>query len=340
MKKNNNRLRWSIILALFFAVTLTVQAAGVTVDSFTSGEQNLLVRCTIAPECVADPVGPSVSSVTPAAIGGERDAKLNWVFGTRNNVATLDVNPSSGHLIFQQDALAKARAEVVWDGPDGNPLAIDTSGLGADLVDGTNSGLELTVYSSLVSNTPDIVLTVTLYAGDTSASQNINISDSITPPGRSFFLPFTAFPTIDPTDVGAISLVIAPGTKGDDITISSLTAVPSTDWGDLPEAYAAITVGINGARHTVGNRFLGQVIDRDAGGQPNPLAQGDDSGILALDDEDGIVVPSGPSNTFGDGSAEMVYTVSGASGCLVGWIDWNDERILLMPRYLGEPANW
>ncbi|MCP4359613.1 MAG: hypothetical protein GY796_16520 [Chloroflexi bacterium] len=111
--------------------------------------------------------------------------------------------------------------------------------------------------------------------------------------------------------------------------IESLTFLPELDFGDLPASYSTTLSG-NGAYHTLDNSlYLGNGIDAEADGNPAAAADGDDNANTAGSpdanpDEDGIVVPSGSANTFGDGSGDIQVTVSGA-GCLIGWFDWDQS---------------
>lgn len=102
------------------------------------------------------------------------------------------------------------------------------------------------------------------------------------------------------------------------------------DFGDLPDQYST-TLANNGARHRLSNLYLGSGVDSDSNGQPCPVCGRDDNNTDSLpagiDDEDGIVRTPGvdwqagaASNGFG-GSVDVI--VSGGSGVLHGWIDWN-----------------
>jgi hypothetical protein len=92
------------------------------------------------------------------------------------------------------------------------------------------------------------------------------------------------------------------------------------DYGDAPLPYPTI-LALNGARHTPGGPFLGNVApDLEGDGQPNNGANGDDVNG-ASDDEDGVTVLL---NAAG-GQAIAQVVVGGANGFLDGWIDFNQD---------------
>ncbi|MBN2474624.1 MAG: hypothetical protein JXB62_08445 [Pirellulales bacterium] len=97
-----------------------------------------------------------------------------------------------------------------------------------------------------------------------------------------------------------------------------------TDWGDAPDhglaaRYPTLRVH-DGARHVIDPELrLGQSIDHEPDGQPDPFATGDDND--GNDDEDGIVAAT-PLVT---GEAAQVTVVATGSGLLQGWIDFNQD---------------
>ena len=97
------------------------------------------------------------------------------------------------------------------------------------------------------------------------------------------------------------------------------------DFGDLNNAYGITLQSDNGARHKVSGLVLGQLIDRELDGQPNSNATGDD--LNNLDDEEGVL--RRPKEAWTPGaSVHISVTVSGGSGYLVGWFDWDESRTL------------
>lgn len=97
------------------------------------------------------------------------------------------------------------------------------------------------------------------------------------------------------------------------------------DFGDLNNAYGITLKSDNGASHKVSGLVLGQLIDRELDGQPNTNATGDD--LNNLDDEDGVL--RRPKEVWKAGATVHIsVTVSGGSGYLVGWFDWDESRTL------------
>ncbi len=98
--------------------------------------------------------------------------------------------------------------------------------------------------------------------------------------------------------------------------------VSGVDFGDLPDSYGTLITS-DGARHTSGSLYLGAAFDSDPDGNPTLDATGDDTGDGG-DDEDGVIRDPltlwQPSNTV-----NITVTVSGDSGYLVGWFDWNND---------------
>ena len=96
------------------------------------------------------------------------------------------------------------------------------------------------------------------------------------------------------------------------------------DLGDLPATYPITTLADDGARHSIGNLFLGPTVDRESDGQPNASALGDD---ISGDDDDGVSPTTGFVWTVGnpeDGhGGRLDIFVTGGPGCLSGWIDWS-----------------
>jgi choice-of-anchor A domain-containing protein len=89
------------------------------------------------------------------------------------------------------------------------------------------------------------------------------------------------------------------------------------DFGDLPNSYS-VKLLENGARHEIGNLYLGNTVDAEADGQPSPSAEGDTVG------DDGIVTnPESWSSNVPNGG--LLSTVASGLGCLNGWIDWNQD---------------
>lgn len=93
------------------------------------------------------------------------------------------------------------------------------------------------------------------------------------------------------------------------------------DFGDSPAPYPTLR-SMDGAHHSPGRLWLGYGSpDRDADGQPDAAAGGDDNGVL--DDEDALTLPAG-ALVLGDPNTIGVH-VEGAPGVLDAWIDYNRD---------------
>jgi len=92
------------------------------------------------------------------------------------------------------------------------------------------------------------------------------------------------------------------------------------DFGDLPDSYGTRLMS-EGARHTIGNLYMGTAPDADGDSLPNATATGDDG--RGASDEDGVSMAGWgiqPGETF-----EITIAVSGSNGYLVGFFDWNGD---------------
>lgn len=88
----------------------------------------------------------------------------------------------------------------------------------------------------------------------------------------------------------------------------------SVDYGDLPDPAFRTLLTQDGARHRLwGTLMLGNSVTAEANGKPSPAAN--------LDNDDGVILPALRVGT--DATASV--TVSGGSGFLDGWIDFNQD---------------
>jgi hypothetical protein len=96
--------------------------------------------------------------------------------------------------------------------------------------------------------------------------------------------------------------------------------IEELDFGDLPDGpYPTLLVN-NGPRHVVGPLYLGNQIDGEVDGQPDPGALGDDN--ANLDDEDGVAFVGG---LFPGEITYVSVKASQGNGLLQGWIDFNSD---------------
>lgn len=97
------------------------------------------------------------------------------------------------------------------------------------------------------------------------------------------------------------------------------------DFGDAPDPAYPTLLANDGARHLIPAApiyYLGATApDLDPDGQPTAAVDGDDAS--GVDDEDGVVVPSGAPLVRGDASAALVVNCSTAGGFLNAWLDFD-----------------
>ena len=90
------------------------------------------------------------------------------------------------------------------------------------------------------------------------------------------------------------------------------------DWGDAPDPTYPTLFMNDGARHIIDyTLFLGNSIDPDPDGQPDPNALGDD--IDGNGDEDGVLFPS----SLIPGQSATVIVTASATGFFNGWVDFD-----------------
>jgi len=93
------------------------------------------------------------------------------------------------------------------------------------------------------------------------------------------------------------------------------------DYGDLPSAYSLTLKADNGACHVSSTLYLGASVDVETDGQESPDAAGDDDNG---DDEDGVIVNGNWQEGVCGGAIDV--SITGGSGYLSGWIDWNNDN--------------
>ena len=102
------------------------------------------------------------------------------------------------------------------------------------------------------------------------------------------------------------------------------TPVATRDWGDLPNSYKT-TADVDGPRHSYNGQILGLLWDREADGQEEATANGDDNAYL--DDEDGVVNPLNYAS-WEAGTGGFIVTVStdpnAVNACLNAWMDFSN----------------
>lgn len=115
-----------------------------------------------------------------------------------------------------------------------------------------------------------------------------------------------------------------------DLAFAITGRTAAIDWGDAPDGPYPTLNASGGANHTIVQGFcLGNLIDGEADGQPNPIATGDD--ISNQPDEDGLVIlpPLVPGQNVTIG-VFLTDTV-GYPAFLDAWIDFNADGSWLTP---------
>ena len=119
--------------------------------------------------------------------------------------------------------------------------------------------------------------------------------------------------------------------------ILSIEEIPEgIDFGDAPENTGnplsfPTTLAQNGAAHSIDpSIYLGQKIDGEPDGQPEPAALGDDQDLLYPsfgDDEDGVEMPA----YIYQGTEVNITITASTDGYLDAWIDFNQDQAWLNP---------
>ena len=258
------------------------------------------------------------SSVTGTdMVGGGRDILVSRTAGGGTVVG--DVNTSvANSFSLSIGASTQGTALIQWDGIDGS-CALNPTGLGGISLN-PDDGLAVYVREVDLNG----ALTMRVYTNGTSFSTfSYVIPTSIAAPGQTLYFPFELFTPsgggANFANVGAIELLV-DGTlvSSLDVTIDFVNSDLTRDFGDLPAGYGITNFSENGARHTLGDVYLGAAVDADPDGQTDPLANGDtnDNGIGRI-----------MSDNWGDGSAQITANINAPIyACLIGWIDWNGNN--------------
>ncbi len=175
-----------------------------------------------------------------------------------------------------------------------------------------NSQLQIKLYDGAWNGSGNLIDTADDGSGAPAAGDNANKYSMmrVTPPGDGVLASnwFTADKALG-WDAAATEL----GTPG--FSNSGL------DFGDLPANYDLTSLANDGARHNIEDLFLGAKIDYEADGQESADADGDDGNDT--NDEDGVTVNGVWHNGINGGAIDV--TITGGSGYLSGWIDWDNN---------------
>lgn len=341
------RFRRFALLALMVGITLlfvpqnakSVDAAGLVIDHF------LGTLTVTAQNGFTNPNSGTLADAS--AIEGVRD-----IFAQVTNAGATPLLAQSNVPLGQFSASwgsgDTGNVIVQWDGTAGYTVAPGSFSVPQNLTLTGNNGIGVV----FTSNDNAIPMTIRLY-GTASANciqkklftPDNNLSTTDVP--KIVFFPFSTFTTtcpgfgsgVSPTAVSAIELVLESGTtQNTDLTIEFVEA-GSADFGDAPNTYFTNNltmfgpVGVAGPAHYIpnlGGVRLGSIVDTETNGQPTGWASGDDQNPLGNpDDEDGVAPVNnsctGGNNNWSPGqTCSLNVTVSGDTGCLFGWIDWDN----------------
>jgi hypothetical protein len=326
-----------VVLALTLTVAGIVLAANQSIDTFNTGLISLLVFQS-DPSDPGDVAWDYSSAVSAAALGGDREATIQWVGGTGASASIQTDVVNSNRLAYAAGGGITAIGTVRWDGTGGtadvNDCNLNNIDLRATGSTPENNGFHLEV----VDDDWPVDMVIRIYSGATCTSMAeavVHLPGGIAIPDHvDFFVPYNTFTTVsgtpDFTAVRAIELVIdGTVTAATDVSVDFLDADWYREYGDLPNTYGA---GIVNAFQVPQGLRLGRNVDVESVSQPDVSAgtatTGDDRTNLAgeVDDEDGVLRPNITKWTPG-GTAGLTVTVNGCAGTcyLNGWVDFLDN---------------
>jgi Tol biopolymer transport system component len=223
----------------------------------------------------------------------------------------------------------------------------------ADIVFDTNAPLATNVFSNTIDSSAPASLVAALpavvdrthftvnWAGDDGAGVGIATYDVYVSEDGGPFTPFilgtantsSPFHGQDGVTYGFFSVATdhlgyrqpVPG-----LAQATTRVVAAYDYGDAPNSATDPTRNYpslraeNGARHVISDLFLGTRFDTDDDGQPDSLAQGDDTDGQGNDDDGVITLASRVTSASENTISSFVVTAS-APGKLDAWIDFNQD---------------
>ncbi|TWT83493.1 Translocon-associated protein beta (TRAPB) [Planctomycetes bacterium CA13] len=229
-----------------------------TIDSFDQTSQLVL-------DDTNDGIPVTSSVAAPEVIGGERDLFVNKT--SINGSVQLSVdNPLLPDLLtFDSILSGNGQRRVTWDGPDGDAIVVDDTGLsGIDMTrGGTAEGIRLQVGADLAGGTA----IVRFYTNDGNAATasrfstaTLNIPPTGGDPSSAEFLPFSDFTVgggagADITSIDAIELEISGATNvnGTAELVGSIgSTVLTQDFDNFETADLELTKTVDNAEPTVG----------------------------------------------------------------------------------------
>jgi len=331
----------ALAVLIFPQATPQAHAASVLIDTFADAQS-------VSQTGVGSLYGDGADA---AIMGGHRNVTVTVLSGT--TVGSFTSNSPAGKMSGSNGPDASSIVTLTYDADA--TAGLNKAGLGSrDLTDGSNNSA--IVYREDVSDfTANITIMIWSDAGTKCsklAKSSIGGVQALVPPTNSppiaLIFRFTDFAgwsvatggcgtaagnKADFTKVSAVQVVISAPTAATDYTYDELEA-NGVDRGDLPDTSYRTTVLASGPGHVITDFMLGTHIDNENDGQPTANANGDDkNGTVAYPpgDEDGVKRVNLLPWPSGVGTGSLNVTVSGHSGCLMGWIDWDNSATFDIP---------
>ncbi len=300
-----------------------VSASPYVVDHFDS------VQNTIAMAPGTLPITSCTSVTDGNVVGGQRDVQVQ-ITGYQSgggDIEALINNNGNSLFSLDQDSGVEGWVEVVWDGED-PCTSLNPVGLGGE--DFTFGGVHDSLRMGVSSDDLPADVTFTVYTDANNwRSYVLELPGFVFTP-RIFNITFAEIDnsgsgqgTVDWTNIGALVMRIQSDSPSLDLRVHFVETTSSgyvLDFGDLPEEYGVTTIDDDGARHEVGNLFLGYIADTEGAGLESTGAVGDDED--GYPDEEGVT-RVGTSRWVPGNTAQLTVRVTGGAGYLVGWFDWD-----------------
>ncbi len=243
---------------------------------------------------------------------------------------TLLASNGAAHIIDGVTFLGSS-VDAEPDGqPDPNAMGDDNDG--NDDEDGVSIIFPFapggTAWINVEASTNGILNAWIDYDGNGSwgeADEYIIINQNLVAGTNSFFIPVPPGAVVGTTyarfrfSTGTISSYTGLVNDGE-VEDHEIYIEGDLDFGDAADPTYPTLLVSDGARHVVvSSVYLGNSIDADTDGQPDPNALGDDND--GNDDEDGVLLPA----VIAPGQMNTLTVVASVNGLLNAWMDYNQD---------------
>ncbi|MGB7327742.1 MAG: GEVED domain-containing protein [Rubripirellula sp.] len=275
---------------------LAYHVTNVSDPSLFTTQPTIDVDGTLRFRSAANANGVATFDVTVQDDGGTENGGVDTSMVSVGTITINAVNdPPTFSAVNPPEILQNAGAQTV-------------ANFATDFVPGPDDESDQTVARYSISNFDD----PTFF----DANPEIDTSGTLTYTARTDLVGSVSF-DVTVTDSGGGNDTSAPKR----ITITVNPPPILYDRGDAPQAYP-VTIADDGARHEIGDLFLGAGVSPDDDGKPSQAADADDlddgvrfiTDIVALDD------PLGDDTSIGG-----VLVTASAAGLLDAWIDFNRD---------------